>query len=474
MNIPVHSLFFARLEKGGSRIDYITNLGNFKETDRQSYIFEWELIHLMWLSLASIYENIDDFHEDIDYLLENKLSSSEKQQLIKEQYLSTKVGDEHYYVPPTSLPDPKIIIGATKNNFAAKFIQCGKQVLEGLDSSGEVEITKVMLSLRRDDGSFDMAQLGTFVKGQMSPYAVIKPQFMMDLWDPIKNEWLESESEKGKAYIIRYKIDWIVMENMLWLVKRDGDSITWRDPGIFGVGLHGAKPNDFKYWKRKALRVWTSHQNDLSIINIFTEGTEAIKAFQKQIDEIAGNEEAHKQLVCIMKPHAEAFFALRNLPEMRGMTIKELITEMAEWLREVRLQNDFGARFYGYTQTTIENIVKSFGVLGEKSDQAVSYSYINGEKIEVKHWVPYLDDEGHIAFNSEIKDWYDQIEQPHLMFQDPNKLKMLQQVYRYYLTYIEELRYYYGQEAEEDPAYNDFLSHFDNYIAEVTAFVSRL
>ncbi|WP_457559417.1 hypothetical protein, partial [Candidatus Harpocratesius sp.] len=313
------------------------------------YIYEWELSHMIWLSLASLYPNLDEFHAEIDFLIDHKQSISETQINIKNKYKNYKIGDSYYYQLVNMLPDPEIIIGAKKITNIVSFIQFGMSLISVLDSGLEKLVVQSLLAVLTADNTFDFNKIGT--EGfYSSPYSLILPQFLMKLWNPATSEYFKTEKTEQ---IEGYLMDFLVMENLAWLHNSPDQTSTWRFPGIYGIGVHGVDIKNEKYWKDKPRKVWTAFMNGLSIINIFRDKNQKDEFDKKlrkfKLDKNNENEPLAipEMLVRIVIDDARSFFLLRNQPEMKGLSIKESITKMAKWLRAEKLAGHEGTKFLG-------------------------------------------------------------------------------------------------------------------------------
>ncbi|MCF2138667.1 MAG: hypothetical protein K9W44_01265 [Candidatus Lokiarchaeota archaeon] len=451
------------------------------------------LMHAAWISLASLFTNIEALRSTIDYLIKNKLEYLNQDRV--KNYLSEKViDDHHYYMPPSALPDPIIIIGAKKIAFIANFIQFGMIKSEVIDSGREVLVFESMAGqIQNDkDHTIKFFQLGTPISDAVkdivpttpSPYSMIIPQFSMDLWDPVKREYYKTNEPDINNGIERFVMDFLVFENMLNLFGADGSAVNWRYPGIYGVGMHGADAEDIEYYTKKTRKIWTAFQNGLSMINIL--GTyEAIKTFSDIMrDEIHGHPE---KMVLIELEDARAFFNLRNLAEFQGSSIRDSVSVLAKWvyeqytlhsseqdlkdsyLKKKRFYNDIklmmkskggNRNAYIATWNRLEGIIKAFGVKGEIK----TYKTNDGKLIE--YFVPTLDENGNIQFDSRLDRWYAQIENPVSIFNSNSQLMMLKQCFAYYLKYKNEMRLYYEEYADESA-----MNNFDAYLDAIEGFV---
>ncbi|MCF2140833.1 MAG: hypothetical protein K9W44_12325 [Candidatus Lokiarchaeota archaeon] len=458
-------------------------------------IHEWELLQVAWLSLASLFHNIDSLRSTLDYLIENNIRKGEKNDEYIEKYLNEKVVDDHhYYVPPSALPDPIIIIGAKKNAFIANFIQFGKAKSELIGSGREVLIFGSMVGqIQNDeDHTIKFFQLSTPISDAIkdivpttpSPYSMIIPQFSMDMWDPVNEEYYKTKDSKINNGIERFVMDFLVFENMLNLLGTAGGAVNWRYPGIYGVGMHGVEDTNIEYYTEKARKVWTAFQNGLSMINIF-ENQRGMDKFTEMMGEKIGGDVT--KMVLIELEDGRAFFNLRNLAEFQGSSIRDVVAVLAKWvyeqytlhssehdlkdlnLKKKRFYNDIkllmkaksGTRnAYIATWNRIEGIIKAFGVKGETITIKIN------EEESIEYFVPTLDENGNIQFDSRLDRWYSQIENPVSIFNSNSQLLMLQQCFAYYLKYKNEMRLYYEEYADESA-----MNSFDAYLDAIEGFI---
>ncbi|MCF2141123.1 MAG: hypothetical protein K9W44_13775 [Candidatus Lokiarchaeota archaeon] len=446
-----------------------------------------------WISLASLFTNIEAFRSTIDYLVQNNLEFPDQDRV--KNYLSEKVVDDHhYYVPPSALPDPVIIIGAKKNAFIANFIQFGMAKSEVIGSGREVLVFGSMVGQIQNDEEHKIKffQLGTPISDAVkdivpttpSPYSMIIPQFSIDLWDPVKREYYKTNRPDINNGIERFVMDFLVFENMLNLIGADGSAVNWRYPGIYGVGMHGADAEDIEYYTEKARKVWTAFQNGLSMINIF-ENQDGINTFTDMMKEKIGGDAA--KMVLIELEDCRAFFNLRNLAEFQGSSIRDVVAVLAKWvyeqytlhsseqdlkdsnLKKKRFYNDIKLMMKGKggvsnayiaTWNRLEGIIKAFGVKGE------TITIIISDKKSIEYFVPTLDENGNIQFDSRLDRWYAQIENPVSIFNSNSQLLMLQQCFAYFLKYKNEMRLYYEEYADESA-----MNSFDAYLESIEGFV---
>ncbi|MCF2141134.1 MAG: hypothetical protein K9W44_13830 [Candidatus Lokiarchaeota archaeon] len=469
-------------------------LGSVNNLNSATQIHEWELMHAAWISLASLFTNIEALRSTIDYLIENKLEYPNQDRV--KNYLSEKVVDDHhYYVPPSALPDPIIIIGAKKNALIANFVQFGMAKSEGIGSGREVLVFGSMVGQIQNDEAHTIKffQLGTPISDEIkdivpttpSPYSMIIPQFSMDLWDPVNEEYYKTNRPDINNGIERFVMDFLVFENMLNLIGADGSAVNWRYPGIYGVGMHGVKADNIEYYTEKARKVWTAFQNGLSMINIF-ENQKGMDKFIEMMKSPEINGDAAK-MVLIELEDCRAFFNLRNLAEFQGSSIRDSVSMLAKWvyeqytlhsseqdlkdsyLKKKRFYNDIklmmkekgGTRnAYIATWNRLEGIIKAFGVKGETITIKIS------DKKSIEYFVPTLDENGNIQFESRLDRWYAQIENPVSIFNSNPQLLMLKQCFAYYLKYKNEMRLYYEEYADESA-----MNNFDAYLDAIEGFV---
>ncbi|MCF2140725.1 MAG: hypothetical protein K9W44_11780 [Candidatus Lokiarchaeota archaeon] len=459
-----------------------------------SQIHEWELMQAAWISLASLFTNIEAFRSTIDYLVQNKLESPDQDRV--KNYLSEKVVDDHhYYVPPSALPDPIIIIGAKKNAFIANFIQFGMAKSEMIGSGREVLVFGSMVGQIQNDEEHKIKffQLGTPISDAVkdivpttpSPYSMIIPQFSMDLWDPVNEEYYKTNEPKINNGIERFVMDFLVFENMLNLIGADGSAVNWRYPGIYGVGMHGVEDTNIEYYTEKSRKVWTTFQNGLSMINIF-ENHKGMDKFTEMMGEKIGGDAT--KMVLIELEDGRAFFNLRNLAQFQGSSIRDSVSMLARWvyeqytlhsseqdlkdsnLKKKRFYNDIklmmesshGSNRNAYIATwnRIEGIIKAFGVKGETITIKIS------KDKSIEYFVPTLDENGNIQFDSRLDQWYAQIENPVSIFNSNSQLLMLKQCFAYYLKYKNEMRLYYEEYADESA-----MNNFDAYLDAIEGFI---
>ncbi|MCF2139693.1 MAG: hypothetical protein K9W44_06535 [Candidatus Lokiarchaeota archaeon] len=470
-------------------------LNNIDSSLVSPQIHEWELEQAVWLSLASHFTNIEALRSTIDYLIENNIRKGEKNDEYIEKYLKEKVVDDHhYYVPPSALPDPVIIIGAKKNAFIANFIQFGMIKSEVIGSGREVLVFGSMVGQIQNDKAHTIKffQLGTPISDAVkdivpttpSPYSMIIPQFSIDLWDPVNEEYYKTNRPDINNGIERFVMDFLVFENMLNLLGAEGGAVNWRYPGIYGVGMHGKKETNTEYYTKKARKVWTAFQNGLSMINIFN-NQESINTFTKMMKNKIGGDAS--KMVLIELEDCRAFFNLRNLAEFQGSSIRDSVSVLAKWvyeqytlhsseqdLKDSNLKmksfyNDIklmmkarggGGNAYIATWNRIEGIIKAFGVKGETITIKIS------KDKSIEYFVPTLDENGNIQFDSRLDRWYAQIENPVGIFNSNSQLLMLKQCFAYYLKYKNEMRLYYEEYADESA-----MNNFDAYLDAIEGFV---
>ncbi|MCF2140291.1 MAG: hypothetical protein K9W44_09585 [Candidatus Lokiarchaeota archaeon] len=473
-----------------------TRLKSVNNLKSGTQIHEWELLQAAWLSLASLFSSIEALHSTIDYLLENNIRKGEKNDEYIEKYLKEKViDDHHYYVPPSALPDPIIIIGAKKNAFIANFIQFGMAKSEVIGSGLEVLVFGSMVGQIQNDEAHTIKffQLGTPISDEIkdivpttpSPYSMIIPQFSMDMWDPVNEEYYKTNRPDINNGIERFVMDFLVFENMLNLLGAEGGAVNWRYPGIYGVGMHGADAIDTEYYTEKARKVWTAFQNGLSMINIFN-NQDGINTFTKMMKspEIGGDA---SKMVLIELEDCRAFFNLRNLAQFQGSGIRDSVSVLAKWvyeqytlhsseqdlkdsnLKKKKFFNDIKllmkskngvSNAYIATWKRLEGIIKAFGVKGE----TITIKINEDESIE--YFVPTLDENGNIQFDSRLDRWYAQIENPVSIFNSNSQLLMLKQCFAYFLKYKNEMRLYYEKYADESA-----MNSFDAYLDAIEGFV---
>ncbi|MCF2140501.1 MAG: hypothetical protein K9W44_10655 [Candidatus Lokiarchaeota archaeon] len=280
-------------------------------------------------------------------------------------------------------------------------------------------------------------------------------------------------------------MDFLVFENMLNLLGSDGGAVNWRYPGIYGVGMHEADASDTEYYTEKARKVWTAFQNGLSMINIF-ENQDGINTFTKMMEDKKIGGDASK-MVLIELEDGRAFFNLRNLAKFQGSSIRDVVAVLARWvyeqyslhsseqdlkksyLKKKRFYNDIKLMMKGKsgisnayiaTWNRIEGIIKAFGVKGETITIKIS------KKKSIKYFVPTLDENGNIQFDSRLDRWYAQIENPVSIFNSNSQLLMLKQCFAYFLKYKNEMRLYYEEYADESA-----MNNFDAYLNAIEGFV---
>ncbi|MCF2139501.1 MAG: hypothetical protein K9W44_05545 [Candidatus Lokiarchaeota archaeon] len=460
-------------------------------------IHEWELLQAAWISLASLFTNIEALRSTIDYLIKNNIAKAKKNDNYVKKYLKEKVVDDHhYYVPPSAIPDPVIIIGAKKNAIIANFIQFGMAKSEVIGSGREVLVFGSMVGQIQNDEEHKIKffQLGTpisdavkdIVPTTLSPYSMIIPQFSMDMWDPVNEEYYKTNRPDINNGIERFVMDFLVFENMLNLLGADGGAVNWRYPGIYGVGMHGVEDTNIEYYTEKVRKVWTAFQNGLSMINIF-ENQDGINTFTKMMKspEIGGDA---SKMVLIELEDCRAFFNLRNLVDFQGSSIRDSVSVLAKWvyeqytlhsseqdlkdsyLKKKKFYNDIKLMMesshdstrnaYIATWNRIEGIIKAFGIKGETITIKIS------KKKSIEYFVPTLDENGNIQFDSRLDRWYAQIENPVSIFNSNSQLMMLKQCFAYYLKYKNEMRLYYEEYSDESA-----MNNFDAYLDAIEGFV---
>ncbi|MCF2141742.1 MAG: hypothetical protein K9W44_16945 [Candidatus Lokiarchaeota archaeon] len=363
-----------------------------------------------------------------------------------------------------------------------------------IGSGREVLIFGSMVGQIQNDESHTIKffQLGTPISDAVkdilpttpSPYSMIIPQFSMDLWDPVNEEYYKTNRPDINNGIERFVMDFLVFENILNLIGADGGAVNWRYPGIYGVGMHGVEYTNIEYYTEKARKVWTAFQNGLSMINIFNNQKGMDKFNDIMRDDIKGLPE---KMVLIELEDARAFFNLRNLAEFQGSSIRDSESVLAKWvyeqytlhssehdlkdlnLKKKRFYNDIkllmktksGTRnSYIATWNRIEGIIKAFGIKGETITIKIS------KKKSIEYFVPTLDENGNIQFDSRLDRWYAQIENPVSIFNSNSQLLMLQQCFAYFLKYKNEMRLYYEEYADESA-----MNNCDAYLDAIEGFV---